>query len=167
MRRLSILLVLGTLAGCGTDEPVQLTESQARYVGVWQHVYESETATSLDIDNMLLVINPDSTAVFRQCSISKTFSSNSTRSSSRRVTMPDAYVIEISGDEISLEQEADLGFLGSYGISYDVDIERDPYEDNGRIYMVAEETVLQKLEGDEIGTLTGWVCPEDEDDDDF
>lgn len=167
MKRLLILMVLGTLVGCGKDEPVQLTESQARYVGVWQHVYESETETSLDIDNMLLVIDPDSAATFRQCFISKTFTANSSRSSSRRISIPDAYVSEISADEITLEQEADMGFLGSFGLSYDLEIEKDPYADNGRIYMVVEETVLKKLEGDEIGTLTGWVCPEDEDDDDF
>lgn len=161
--RILILSLLVLLSACSKDEPITFTESQQALIGVWQFRYESITDTSLDVKIVLLAINADSSATYRQCIVSKSVNGRTTRSSSRIVSMPDAKVIGLDDNEINLEQQA-LGFIH---VEHDVEITTDPYEENGRWYLGINGTLLEKLQGDEIHSLTQWECPDvDEDDDD-
>lgn len=165
--RLLILLPFVVVSGCGKSDPITLTETHSQYIGVWQTLYEQRTDSSWDVNNMLLVIYPDSTAAFRQCFISQTFNERSKRSRSKSVSMPDAYITEIADGEITLEQEQEVPIFGSVSFDYDLVVSIEPYDENGRTYMEVEETLLTRLNNDEINSQTAWECPELEDDDDF
>jgi len=160
----SFLLIFVFLIGCSKSEPIKFTESLNQYVGVWQILYKLQTTNSLDIRNILLVLNADSTAIYRQCIISKTVSENSSsRSSVRNVSMLNAIVIGLTKTEITLEQETENLFLGTIFFNYDLAITRVPYLENGRWYMEIDNTLLRKLDGDEISTKTTWECPKMDD----
>lgn len=160
-------LALAVIAGCGKSDPIALTEVHSKYIGVWQHLYEDRTDSSWDVNNMLLVIYPDSSAAFMQCFIAQTFSERSNRSRTKSVSMPDAYVTAIEDGEITLEQEQEVPIFGSISFDYDLVVSIEPYEEDGRIYMEVEETRLTRLNNDEINSQTAWQCPELEDDDEF
>jgi hypothetical protein len=163
--RYTFLLVSVFLIGCSKGEPIKFTESQDRYIGAWQFLYESRTESGFDIKNILLKINADSTAVYRQCIVSKTVSEGSTSSSVRNVSMPSAIIVGLLDNEIILEQGADFLSLGSINLNYDLEITKEPYLENGHWYMGIDNTLLKKLEGSEIGTQTEWECPETEEED--
>ena len=152
--RYTFLLVFVLLIGCSKSEPIKFTESQGQYIGVWQFLYESRTESGFDIKNILLKINADSTAVYRQCIVSKTVSEGSTSSSVRNVSMPSAIIVGLLDNEIILEQGADFLSLGSINLNYDLEITKEPYLENGHWYMGIDNTLLKKLEGSEIGTQT-------------
>ena len=160
----SFLPIFVFLIACSKSEPIKVTKSLNQYVGVWQTLYKLQTKNSLDIRNILLVINADSTAVYRQCIISKTASENSSsRSSVRNVSMLNAIIIGLTNNEITLEQETENLFIGTFFINYDLPITRVPYLENDRWYMEIDNTLLRKLDGDEISTKTTWECPKMDD----
>ena len=41
------------LIGCGKNEPVKLTESDQKYIGVWQFLFQEKTENRLEIKNIL------------------------------------------------------------------------------------------------------------------
>ena len=157
--KLSMLFIIVLLSSCGKNEPIQITESQQQYVGVWQYLYESKTENSLDVKNILLAIYSDSTAVYRQCIVSKTETVGENSSSSSRsannVSLPTAYITALTKSKITLEQE-----VGPVSFDYDITINKVPYVENGRWFIDIEDTKLTKLEGSEIDELTSWECPE-------
>ena len=160
----SFLLIFVFLIGCSKSEPIKFTKSLNQYVGVWQILYKLQTKNSLDIRNILLVINADSTAVYRQCIISKTVSENSSSSSSvRNVSILNAMIIGLTNNEITLELETENLFIGTIFFDYDLAITKVPYLENGRWYMEIDNTLLEKLDSDEISTKTTWECPKMDD----
>ena len=123
-------------------------------------MYESETENSFDIKKILLVINADSSAVYRQCIISKTVSENtSSKSSVRNVNLPNSNIVGLSDNEIILEQEAEILSLGSMYFTYDLAITKGPFLENGLWYMEIDNTLLEKLEGNTVSTQIAWECP--------
>ena len=158
--RYSLLLVFVFLIGCSKSEPIKFTESQKQYIGVWLFLYESKTNSSVDIKNILLVINADSTAVYKQCIVSKTVNENSTNSSIRNVSIPNAKIVGLVNSEITLAQESEFLHMGAISFNYDLEISEAPYLENGRWYMGIENTLLKKLEDSETGPKTEWDCPE-------
>jgi hypothetical protein len=163
--RYALLLVFVFLLGCNKSEPIKFTESQGQYIGVWQFLYESRTESGFDIKNILLEINADSTAVYRQCIVSKTVSEKSTSSSMRKVSMPNAIIVGLADNEITLEQGEDFLPIGVINMNYDLEITKGPYLENGHWYMGIDNTLLKKLEGSEISTQTEWECPETDEED--
>ena len=163
--RYTFLLVFVFLIGCSKSEPIKFTESQGQYIGVWQFLYESRTESGFDIKNILLKINADSTAVFRQCIVSRTVSEKSTSSSMRKVSMPNAIIVGLADNEITLEQGVDFLSIGAINLNYDLEITKAPYLENGHWYMGIDNTLLRKLEGSKISTQTEWVCPETDEED--
>ena len=158
--RYSLLLVFIFLIGCSKSEPIKFTASQDQYIGVWQFLYESKTKSSLDIKNILLVINADSTAVYRQCIVSKSVSENSTNSSMRNISIPNANIVGLVNNEITLAQESDFLNIGTISFNYDLVITKDPYLEDGRWYMGIENTLLKKLDDSETSARPEWECPE-------
>ena len=158
--RYSLLLVFVFLIGCSKSEPIKFTESQKQYIGVWLFLYESKTNSSVDIKNILLVINADSTAVYKQCIVSKTVNENSTNSSIRNVSIPNAKIVELVNSEITLAQESEFLHMGAISFNYDLEISEAPYLENGRWYMGIENTLLKKLEDGETELHAEWDCPE-------
>ena len=162
-----LAMVLAVLTGCGESEPLTLSEEHAKYIGVWQHILEKRTDTRMDVDNMQLVILPDGSASFRQCFITMTSTDGSRRSSSKRVNFPDAYITAVEDGEITIEQSQEVPLFGNIALDYDLVVSIEPYEEDGRVYMEVEETLLTRLNNEEINSQTDWVCPELEDDDEF
>jgi hypothetical protein len=135
-------------------------DSQKQYIGVWLFLYESKTNSSVDIKNILLVINADSTAVYKQCIVSKTVDENSTKSSTRNISIPNANIVGLVNSEITLAQESEFLHMRAISFNYDLEITKDPYPENGHWYMGIENTLLKKLEDSETGLETEWNCPE-------
>ena len=158
--RYSLLLVCVFLTGCSKSEPIKFTDSQKQYIGVWLFLYESKTNASVDIKNILLVINADSSAVYKQCIVSKTVKENSTNSSIRNVSIPNAKIVGLVNSEITLAQESEFLHMGAISFNYDLEITKAPYLENGRWYMGIENTLLEKLEGSGTGPQPEWDCPE-------
>ena len=171
LRRLIASLCVGItllLTGCGKGDPVKISASQSRYIGVWEHVQEDISENSIQIKNLLLVINRDSSAEFKQCFYSKTVSedSNFKRSSKTAVNFPNATVIDFEADEIELDQVLETPIFGDLYFSYPISITKTPYESDGRWHLGIEGVNLKKLNENEIQSRVDWTCPESEDEDD-
>lgn len=155
MKYLTIIGLM-LLAGCSQGVPVHIGKSQSQYIGVWQFLRTEQTQTSLDVRDMLLVIRPDGTAVYRKCFLSETTgaSGDSSSSSSRvYVSLPNAIITGLTSDKITLEQK-----LWVFHFHYHLAITKAPYREDGQWYVAVDNTVLRKLEGTDLDT-TGWTCP--------
>ena len=79
--------------------------------------------------------------------------------------MPNAIIVGLADNEITLEQGVDFLSIGAINLNYDLEIARAPYLENGHWYMGIDKTLLRKLEGSEISTQAEWVCPETDEED--
>lgn len=158
--RYLLLFVFVFLIGCSKSEPIKFTDSQKQYIGVWLFLYESKTNSSVDIRNILLVINADSTAVYKQCIVSKTVNENSITSSIRNISIPNANIVGLVNSEITLAQESEFLHVGTISFNHDLEITKAPYLENGRWYMGIENNLLEKSEDSGTGSQIEWDCPE-------
>jgi len=71
LKILSICIVTSLLYGCSDTTPIQISDENSRFIGVWQFRFEEFKDNSLKIDNILLAINADSTAIYRKCEVNK------------------------------------------------------------------------------------------------
>lgn len=151
------LIGLMFLAGCSQGVPVHIGKSKSQYVGVWQFLRTERTNTTLDVRNMLLVIRPDSTAVYRKCFVSETKGADGDSSSSSSrvyVSLPNAILTELASDRMTLEQK-----LWVFHFHYHLTITKAPYRKDGHWYVALDNTVLRKVEGTDAGARTSWTCP--------
>lgn len=151
------IIGLMLLAGCSQGVPVHIGKSQSQYIGVWQFLRTERTNTTLDVRDMLLVIRPDSTMVYRKCflSESKGASGGSSSSSSRvYVSLPNAVLTGLTTDEMTFEQK-----LWIFHFHYHLTITKAPYRADGQWYVSLDNTVLRKLQGEDLAT-TNWTCPD-------
>jgi len=155
---LLIVTISWILYGCSDTTPVPLTEENRQYIGVWQLRIEEATDSSLRIDNMLLAVNTDSTAVYRRCEVNKSKSKNSSSSSSYSVNFPEAVVTNISQGSITVAQK-----LGWFGFDSDLVIDKAPYQEGQQWYVDIEGKRLARLSNLEIETMTNWSCPSSDD----
>jgi len=121
--------------------------------------YEARTESGFDIKYIQLKINADSAAVYRQCIVSKTVGEKSTSSSMRNVSMPNAIIVGLSNNEITLQQGLFFLSIGAFNMNYDLEVTRAPYLENGLWYMGIDNTLLKKLDDSEIGMQADWECP--------
>ena len=128
-------------------------------------MHEIKTENSLDFKNMLLAINSDSTAVYSKCFVSKSISrgehTSSSRSSSVSVSLPSAALIELTDSALTLQQEMLI-----FNFKYELAVTKAPYRENGRWYIGIDDTLLTKLEGDELNGFTLPECPNKDDEGD-
>lgn len=150
------LIGLLLLAGCSQGVPVHIGKSQSQYVGAWQFLHYASTKNTLDIKDVLLVIRPDSTAVYRKCVLSESKGASGDASSSSRVyvSLPNAILTELASDRMTLEQK-----LWVFHFHYHLTITKAPYRKDGHWYVALDNTVLRKVEGTDAGARTGWTCP--------
>jgi hypothetical protein len=157
-----VLCIFACLMGCSKGEPIKITEPQKKYIGTWQFLSEHKTENSLDFKNTFLAINADSTAVYAECTVSKSKSvsgnSNSSRSSSKSVSLPSAIIIALTDSRITLQQEAWI-----LNFDYDLAITQAPYLESGRWYMGIDNTLLTKLDENELGEFALKECPDKDD----
>lgn len=150
------------LSACEDSKPIKIPESKSQYFGVWQYFYESRIK-GYDLQATLLAINSDSSVIYKDCSYSKTqIISNKINSSSSRgsnTVLPSAFITELSKDKLSIQQEVWITSL-----DFDLIINKEPYQQDGRWYMEIDDTVLTKLRRHEINKLTSWVCPDNDKD---
>lgn len=158
MKILSIAAFTVFLYACSDTSPIQLTEGYKQYIGTWQQRIEEKNDTSLKIDNMLLSINADSTAVYRKCKVNTNKSEGVSRSSSSSINFPEAVVTQISKSSITVAQK-----LGWFGFDVELTINQAPYQENQQWYIEIEGKRLAKLSSADQQTMTNWECPSTKD----
>jgi len=155
-----LLSSLVILTACEDVKPVQLPDSKSQYIGVWQYFYESRLKGHT-LNATLLALNSDGSVIYKDCSYSKIeiISDNTTSSSSKSssTVLPSAIITEFSKDKISIQQK-----IWITSLDFDLIINTQPYQKDGRWYMKIDNTLMTKLNNDEINKLTSWVCPENE-----
>lgn len=158
---LFILLIF--LTACEDSKPIKIPSSKSHYFGVWQYYYESRLK-GYDLKATLLAINPDSSVIYKDCSYSKTQiisdKTNSSSSRSNSTVLPSAFITEFSKDKLSIQQEVWITSL-----DFELIINKEPYQQDGRWHMEIDGTLLTKLRNDEINKLTSWICPANEGED--
>ncbi len=145
------------LSGCSDATPIKITDQHKDYIGVWQLRIEDIRDNSTKIDNMLLAINSDGTAVYRKCEVNETKSGNSKKRLRYSISFPSAAVTQFTENKITLVQE-----IGWFGVDNELTIDKAPYLENENWYVNIEGKKLTKLTGKDIHTKTNWECPEDE-----
>lgn len=153
-----IISITSFLAGCSDAIPMKITQEYQDYVGVWQLRSEEIDDNSVKIDNLLLAINSDATAVYRKCEVDKTKTKNTSSSTSYSTDMPTAVVTELVDKNITLVQE-----FGWFSFESVLEINKAPYQKDGVWYTDIEGKKLTKLTRNEINTKTNWQCPSDDD----
>jgi len=149
----SIVITL-ILFGCIDDTPIKFTEQTSNYLGVWQYRYENKESNLTEIDNMLLIINHDGTAIYRLCEVNEKKSENYKSASRNSASFPEAVVTQITENKIILVQK-----VGWFGFKKKLNIVKTPYQENGNWYIIVEGKKLVKLQGQDIHTETNWDCP--------
>jgi hypothetical protein len=155
---LNILMIAFILSGCSDATPMKITDQYKNYIGVWQLRHEALEANTTKIDNMLLVINSDGTALYRKCQINETRSENSKRRTRFSTNFPTAAVTQITENTITLVQE-----IGWFSFENKLTIDKAPYLEHENWHINIEGKTLAKLTGENIHAQTNWDCPEDED----
>lgn len=155
-----LLTSLIILTGCEDAKPVKVPDSKSQYFGVWQYYNESRLKGHT-LNATLLAINSDSSVIYKDCSYSKTETisnnTNSSSSTSNSTVLPSAIITEFSQDKISIQQKVWITSL-----DFDLIINTEPYQKNGRWYMTIDDTLLTKLKNNEINASTSWVCPDND-----
>jgi len=151
------------LTACENSKPIKVPNSKSQYFGVWQYFYESRLKGH-DLNATLLAINSNSSVIYKDCSYSKTevISNKSTSSSSRSksTVLPSAFITKFSNKKLSIQQE-----IWITSLDFELIINKEPYQEDGRWYMEIDGTLLTKLRENEINKMTSWVCPDNEDED--
>ena len=152
------------LLGCSQGVPIIITESETKYLGVWQHIQQREQAESFVYSHTLLAINPNGTARYLRC---KLFHSQSTatgfaakKMSKESTLFDDAIITAITSDKIEIEQKADY-----MNLRQELIISAQPYTENGLSKIGIDDVILVKLEADDIPAKTDWGCPDIDDQD--
>lgn len=149
------------LTACEDTKAIKVPDSKSHYLGVWQYFYESKLKGHT-LNATLLVIETDSSVIYKSCAYSKTeIISDNTKSSSQRsksTVLPSAIITEFSKDKITIQQKIWIS-----SIDVDLLITSEPYQKQGRWYMEIDDMLLSKLNNDEINRLTSWVCPDNVD----
>ncbi len=109
------------LFGCSDGTPMKITEQHSNYVGAWQFRFENIESNSIKIDNMLLVINHDGTAIYRQCEVNETKSKNYKSSSHSSTNFSEAAVTQITENKIIIVQK-----IGWFGFDKELNIDKTP-----------------------------------------
>lgn len=157
MKKTTYLFIAILLFGCSDSEPVRLAGIQKSYIGVWQYTDPDNTAET-KMNNMLLVINPDSSAIYSRCiKDTKTENGGSSSSYSKSVTLPKAILTALEHDRFVLEQG-----LGLFSFDLEFEINKMPYLEGEEWYLVVDGIKLRKLNENEYGT-TNWKCPDSAD----
>jgi len=155
-----VFLTACILAACEDIKPVKVPDSKSQYFGVWQYLFESRLKGHT-LNATLLAINSDSSVIYKDCSYNKTeiISDNTTSSSSRSnsTVLPSAIITEFSKNKISIQQK-----IWITSLDFDLIINTEPYQKDGKWYMRIDDTLLTKLNNNEINKLTSWVCPDNE-----
>jgi hypothetical protein len=159
-KNISALMIAFLLSGCSDGTPMKITHEHKKYVGVWQQRYENAGENALHIDNMLLAINSDGTAVLRACEVDEKKTKNSKTRSRYAINFPAAAVTEISQNKITLVQEA-----GWFGFEEELAVDKAPYRESEKWYIGIKGKRLVKLGQQEIDSETDWDCPDDDEDD--
>ncbi|MCW8935527.1 MAG: hypothetical protein OQK98_12450 [Gammaproteobacteria bacterium] len=151
------------LTACEDRKPIKVPSSKSEYFGVW-HYYNESRLKGYDLKATLLAINSDSSIIYKDCSYSKTQiisdKANSSSSRGNSTVLPSAFITGFSKDKLSIQQKVWIT-----SIDFDLIINKEPYQLDGRWQMVIDNTVLSKLRKNEINKLTSWVCPENKDED--
>ncbi len=157
-KSINAVVIALLLTGCSDGTPMKITDQHKQYLGVWQKRYEDIGENSINIDNVLLAINSDGTAVYRKCEVNETKTENSKSRSSSSTSFPSAVVTHIAENKIILVQE-----VGWFGFDEELNIDKAPYQENGNWFIDVEGKKLAKLDGREIRSETDWECPDDDD----
>lgn len=153
-KRFLLLPVSFILSACSDVVPIKLSQEQQQYIGAWQRLVADESETSLKVDNMLLIINEDASAIFRRCEINKTITENGSRSSSSSADFSSAMITELTSSSITVGQT-----FGWFGFDEELVIDKAPYQDNQHWFLELDGKKLSKLPNSHIQVLTNWVCP--------
>lgn len=139
-----------------------MPKSKFDFIGVWQF-RDEDYSDGMQINNMLLILNPDSTAVYRRCAVSW----HESRSEGgyvkkfyrKSISFPDAVVTKLDENIIEIEQ----GIWNLFYYDLELKIDKPPYNYQGRVWMVIDKVALKKLDDEVIEKSIYWECPEPED----
>ena len=155
-----IAIFVFLLAGCGNDAPVQLKNSERQFIGAWHYFYEKKSSNSLEYQNVLLMIKPDSHVAYMKCivhyklEIGENHNITSKSSNRTRVNLPNAIVTELTQKQLTLQQKALI-----FHIHYQLDINKAPYQQGGNWYLGVDNLVLKKITPAMFDKLN-WICPD-------
>ena len=156
LRPLSGLCAL-LLSGCGPSEPVTLNPDQHIYVGTWQHLFSQQNDQYQKINNVVLRINPDSSAYYMRCQLvaeGYDASDDSYKCFARvSVTLPSAQVIRLEPNLIELEQNVEW-----FHFDYELDIST-PINSNGDWTMTVDKTQPTRVDDDAAVDISNRNCP--------
>lgn len=156
-KNIIIIILTSYLYGCSDATPMKISQEYQNYVGVWQYRSEEISESLIKIDNMLLAINSDATAIYLKCEFDKTKTKNTSSSSRISVDFPAAVVTTIVDQNITLVQE-----FGWFGFENELEIIKAPYQEDGVWHTDIEGKKLTKLTNQEISIETNWECPGDD-----
>ena len=156
MRKNGFIGIALFLVGCSDGEPLNMSRGYREYIGVWQHRDELKTESLTKVDNLLLAINGDGSAVFRKCQFDESKTENSTNSSSISVSLPSSFVAEVTSEKITLIQK-----VAWFGFKKELKVDKKPYSENGNRYIGIEGKSLTLLSQEKVNSETNWACPSD------
>lgn len=151
----SIVSLLFFISGCSEIIPVNISESQQNYIGVWHYAHKIETDTRFDIKNVVLSLQSDSTAIYKTCSVVVEKESVMRSSSTNSVHLSSAIITQLTDTEIFLVQET-----GIINLDYDLVITKKPFKENNSWYVEIDNVLLSKQDNSSLTQLIELDCPD-------
>ena len=152
-RTIGLAAVLAVAAFSADSKPITLKASLAGenqpFVGTWQAKKVSDYS-SRNYDNIVLVLMPDGSAMFKHCT---KHSEGSTNRLSGTI-LSDTVVGSIDAGILTLAKPS-FPYVRAQSFSLD----RAPYQEDGHWYMVLDGTTLRKLGANEKSDYAAWDCP--------
>lgn len=155
---LSLLL----LSACSPSDPMPLSSEQALYVGHWQYLFEEKSDQHHKVKNVMLRINPDSSAYYMKCVFMAEGYESDTGSYSRTarssVSLPSARVIGMAPGEIELEQSVEW-----FHFDYSLEVS-EPSRRGDSWVMAVDGVELAKVDAAQAVDIANWYCPDSDED---
>ena len=153
VRTIAMTMLLAVASNSADSKPIQMNTGLAgdiqQFVGTWQSKKESDYS-SRSFDNIVLVVMPNGSAIFKHCTKHVVGSTSSVSGT----VLSDGVVGSIGDGELTLAKSSVPNVREQVFA-----LDSPPYRENGQWYMILDGTTLRKLGSYEKSDYAAWECP--------